>query len=101
MSETTEVIKEFLESINVAGDYRTVSLDLLEKGESRYVRDLKVNFNSTLASEHLSAKEIGLVGVSIAVNNGNKILTDFYTKFAEDNGATAEEIGRETQSSVY
>ena len=55
MSETTEVIKEFLESINVAGDYRTVSLDLLEKGESRYVRDLKVNFNSTLASEHLSA----------------------------------------------
>lgn len=92
MSETTEVIKEFLESIHVAGDYRTVSLDLLEKGESRYVRDLKVNFNSTLASEHLSAKEIGLVGVSIAVNNGNKILTDFYTKFAEDNGATAEEI---------
>ncbi|MBC8051542.1 MAG: carboxymuconolactone decarboxylase family protein [Sphingobacteriaceae bacterium] len=92
MSETTEVIKELLESINVAGDYRTVGLDLLEKGESRYVRDLKVNFNSTLSSEHLSSKEIGLIGVSIAINNGNKILTDFYTTFAEANGATAEDI---------
>lgn len=92
MSETTEVIKELLESVYVDGDYRTVGLDLLEKGESRYVRDLKVNFNSTLSSEHLSAKEIGLVGICIAVNNSNKILTDFYIKFAESNGATAEEI---------
>ena len=92
MSETTDVIKELLESVYVDGDYRTVSLDLLEKGESRYVRDLKVNFNSTLSSEHLSAKEIGLIGISIAVNNCNKILTDFYTKFAESNGATSEEI---------
>jgi alkyl hydroperoxide reductase subunit D len=92
MSETTEVIKELLESINVAGDYRTSTLKLLEKGESRYVRDLKVNFNSTLSSEHLSGKEIGLIGVSTAVNNGNKILSDFYTRFSENNGATAEEV---------
>ncbi|MEJ6982041.1 carboxymuconolactone decarboxylase family protein [Pedobacter sp. P351] len=96
MSETTEVIKEFLESFNVDGDYRTVSLSLLEKGESRYVRDLKVNFNSTLSSEHLSAKEIGLIGISIAVNNCNKILTDFYTNFADSNGATSEEIAEAT-----
>ncbi|MBC7914020.1 MAG: carboxymuconolactone decarboxylase family protein [Pyrinomonadaceae bacterium] len=92
MSETTEVIKELLESIHVLGDYRTVSLELLEKGESRYVRDLKVNFQSTLTSEYLSAKEIGLIGVSIAVNNGNKILTDFYTQFSESNSATTEDI---------
>jgi lipoyl-dependent peroxiredoxin subunit D len=92
MSETTEVIKELLESVYVDGAYRNTSLDLLEKGQSRYMRDLKVNFNSTLASEHLTAKEIALIGVCVATNNSNKILTDFYTKFAEDNGVTAEEI---------
>jgi lipoyl-dependent peroxiredoxin subunit D len=92
MSETTELINELLESLNVAGDYRNTSLDLLEKGQSRYLRDLKVNFTSTLSSEHLSEKEIGLIGISIAVNNANKILTDFYTSFAEKNGASAEEI---------
>lgn len=92
MSETTEVIKELLESVYVDGGYRNSSLDLLEKGQSRYVKDLKVNFNSTLTSEHLTGKEIALIGVCIATNNCNKILTDFYTKFAEDNGVTAEEV---------
>lgn len=92
MSETTEVIKELLESIHLEETYRTASLELLEKGESRYIKDLKVNFSSTLTSEYLSAKEIGLIGVSIAVNNNNKPLTDFYTRFAEANEATAAEI---------
>lgn len=92
MSETTEVIKELLESINIDGNYRTESLELLEKGESRYLRDFKVNFNSTLSSEHLSAKEIGLIGVSIAVNNQNKPLLAYYTSFSEANGASAEDI---------
>ena len=92
MSETTEVIKELLESLHVSGDYRNSSLSLLEKGESRYIRDLKVNFNSTLTSEHLSSKEIGLIGVSIAANNQNKILTDFYTTFCESAGASSEEV---------
>ncbi len=92
MSETAEVISELLESIHIDGSYRNESLSLVEKGESRYLRDLKVNFNSTLSSEHLTAKEIGLIGLSIAVNNINKPLTDFYTRFAEENGATAEEV---------
>lgn len=92
MSEATETIKELLDSLGTDNNYRTSGLELLEKGESRYLRDLKVNFNSTLTSEHLSAKEIGLIGVTIAVNNTNKPLTVFYTNFAENNGASAEEI---------
>ena len=92
MSETTEVIGEFLSSIGLEASYRTPALELLEKGESRYLRDFKVNFNSTLASEHLSAKEIGLIAISICANNHNKPLLAFYIDFAEKNGATAEDI---------
>ncbi|MBC7916105.1 MAG: carboxymuconolactone decarboxylase family protein [Pyrinomonadaceae bacterium] len=92
MTETQEILTELLEGINIAGDYRNTALDLLEKGDSRYIKDLKINFNSTLSSEHLSSKEIALIGLSTAINNGNKILSDFYTNFAENNGATAEEI---------
>ncbi len=92
MSESTEVISEILTSINVAPNYRTAALSLLEAGESRYLRDLKLNLSSTLTSEHLSGKEIGLLGLSIAANNNNKLLTDFYASFSEQNGATKEEI---------
>ncbi|WP_069659480.1 carboxymuconolactone decarboxylase family protein [Arcticibacter eurypsychrophilus] len=92
MSETTEVIDELLKTIQLDTTYRTPALDLLEKADSRYLRDLKVNFTSTLESEYLSAKEIGLIGISISVNNNNKPLTDFYTAFAEKNEATEAEI---------
>ena len=92
MSEITETIGEILTGVGIDPAYRTASLDLLEAGESKYVRDLKLNLNSTLSSEYLSGKEIGLLGLSIAVNNNNKPLTDFYTGFAKKNEATNEEI---------
>ncbi|HEY1023688.1 MAG TPA: carboxymuconolactone decarboxylase family protein [Sphingobacteriaceae bacterium] len=92
MNESTEVINEILTAIGLDNGYRTESLTLLEKGESRYLRDFKLNLSSTLTSEHLSAKEIGLIGISIAANNNNKPLLDFYTRFAEQNEATAADI---------
>src|SRR4051812_44884044 len=92
MTETTETINELLQSIGLGSDYRNVSLTLLEKGESRYVRDLKLNFTSTLTSAHLSEKECALLGLSTAVNNNNVPLVNFYTGYAEKSGATAEEI---------
>lgn len=92
MSETTETIQELLTIFNLDTTYRNESLTLLEKGNSRYVRDLKLNFNSTLTSSHLTEKECALVGLSIAVNNNNKILTDFYETLALSKEATAEEV---------
>ncbi len=92
MNESTEVIQELLESIGIDKNYRTEALTLLEKGESRYLRDLKLNFTSTLTSAHLSAKECALLGLSTAVNNNNTPLTVFFTKYAQEQGADAAEI---------
>ena len=92
MSANTEVIQEVLAIVGLDADYRNESLNLLEKGNSRYVRDLKLNFTSTLTSSYLSEKECALVALSIAVNNNNAVLTNFLEKQALENGATAEEI---------
>lgn len=93
MNESTELITELLQGIGVDTAYRNSSLTLLEKGESRYLRDLKLNFTSTLTSEHLSAKECALLGLSTAINNNNTILTDYFTCYAEEQGATPAETG--------
>lgn len=93
MSESTEIVQELLQSVAVDKDYRTESLTLLEKGESRYLRDLKLNLTSTLTSEHLSTKECALIGLSTAINNNNKPLTIYFTKYAQEQGASAAEIG--------
>ena len=93
MNESTEIINELLQGLGIETTYRTASLTLLEKGESRYLRDLKLNFTSTLTSEHLSTKECALLGLSTAVNNNNGPLTAYFTKYAEEQGAAAAEIG--------
>jgi alkyl hydroperoxide reductase subunit D len=92
MNESTQVIEELLQSIGVDKDYRTNTLTLLETGESRYLRDLKLNFASTLTSDHLSAKECALLALSTAVNNNNAPLTQYFTQYAKQNEATNAEI---------
>jgi lipoyl-dependent peroxiredoxin subunit D len=92
MHESTEIISELLTSVGLDVSYRTESLKLLEQGESRYLRDLKLNFSSILTSEHLTAKEIGLLGLTTAINNANDPLIKFFTQFAGRNEANAEEI---------
>ncbi len=91
MSESTEIVQELLQSVAVDKDYRTESLSLLEAGESRYLRDLKLNLSSTLTSEKLTNKECALIALSTAINNNNKPLTIYFTKYAEEQGATPAE----------
>ena len=50
-----------------------------------------MNFNSTLNSEHLTGKEIALLGLSTAVNNANQPLVIFFTNLAQKHEATKEE----------
>lgn len=92
MSDTTDIITEILQSVGLNADYRTSSLSLLEAGESRYLRDLKLNFTSTLTSDHLSTKECALLGLSTAINNNNKPLTEYFTKYAGEQGATPADV---------
>jgi alkyl hydroperoxide reductase subunit D len=83
-SETTQ---EFLEFTKAGKDYRSDTLDLLEEGKSRYVADLKLNFKNSFESDHLSKKEIALLGVALAVNAGNSLLKGFFRSQAAAEGA--------------
>lgn len=92
MSESTEIVQELLETTGLDKTYRTPSLSLLETGESRYLRDLKLNFASTLTSEHLSPKECALLGLSTAANNQNTPLIAYYTNVAKKNEASDADV---------
>jgi alkyl hydroperoxide reductase subunit D len=92
-SETTQ---EFLEFLKLDKGYRSESLDLLEEGKSRYLADLKLNFKNSFESDHLSKKEIALLGVSLAVNANNTILREFFKGNAQQEGASPEEIAEAT-----
>ena len=88
----SESTREFLEFLNLNGEYRTESLDLLEEGKSRYLADLKINFKNSFESEYLSKKEIALLGIAISANATNAVLREFFKTRAQGEGASAEEI---------
>lgn len=88
ISETTqEVLAIFGET-----EINNNALAVLNTTDFKYLRDLKLNFNSTLTSEFLSEKECGLIGLSIAANNQNAILINFYKEYATKFGATEDEL---------
>lgn len=67
-------------------------LNQLVEGDSRYIRDLKLNVNTALDAEHLTAKEAHLIGLAIAVNNKSKPLTEFFKNRAKELEASDAEI---------
>ncbi len=88
ISETTqEVLDIFGEST-----INNKALEILNATDFKYLRDLKLNFNSTLTSEFLSEKECALLGLSIAANNQNATLIEFYKNYALKFEATEDEI---------
>lgn len=88
ISETTqEVLSIFGET-----EINNKALAILNATDFKYLRDLKLNFNSTLTSEYLSEKECALLGLSIAANNQNAVLIEFYKNYALKFEATADEI---------
>jgi len=68
------------------------SLESLVEGESRYVRDLRVNLKTALSSDHLERKELLLLALAIAVNEKNDLLKDVFSRQAKESGADQSEI---------
>lgn len=92
----SESTQEFLNLLETDHGYRSEALDMLEDGKSRYLADLKINFKNSLESDHLSKKEIALLGVALAVNASNAVLRNYFNSLSQREGATPEEIGEAT-----
>jgi lipoyl-dependent peroxiredoxin subunit D len=88
----SESTQEFLDFLKLEKNYTSDTLDLLEGAKSRYLADLKINFKNSFESEHLSKKEVALLGVALAVNAGNAVLRTFFDGNARQEGAKPEEI---------
>lgn len=88
-----ETMIDLLKDLGLEGSAYTPSTQMLLSGESKYVRDLRMNVKSVLEVETLNRKETALLALSIAVNNNNKILQNAFEARAKSFDATAEEVG--------
>jgi len=86
-----ETLIDLLKDLGIEGISYSTSTQLLLAGESKYVRDLRMNLKSVLDVESLDKKETSLIALAIAANNNNTVLTKAFEVKAKEHGATAEE----------
>lgn len=87
-----ETKQDLLKDLLIAQDEPIKLLDVLVNSDHRYVRDLRINLKNTINSENLELKESYLIALAIAVNEKNSVLIESFSKLAEDNDASPEEI---------
>ncbi|TCJ13161.1 alkylhydroperoxidase [Flaviaesturariibacter flavus] len=70
----------------------TARLQALENGNSRYLKDLKVNLSTALKAESLGAKAAYLIAVAVAANASHDALLAAFSDKARAEGATDADI---------
>lgn len=90
--ELHEAKTELLKYLGIDETLHFESLYTLAEGESKFIRDIKVNLKNTLVSQHLSQKETALTALAVAINERNEPLIRAFTNLARGHEATDKEI---------
>lgn len=87
-----ETYNDLLADLSLNSDYANSSIQQLLTGNSKYLRDLRMNIKTIAKSDKLSLKEAWLVAYAIAVNNKNQALMNAFKNNAIQAEATEEEV---------
>ena len=88
----TETVKDLLADLGLPEDYSSKSLELLLAGESKYVRDLRINVKNALKADNLTEKEALLIAIATTANSKHDVLRDAFIAKAKNAEATDAEI---------
>lgn len=88
----TETKIDFLKDLGLDENANFTILETMSEGETKYLRDLRVNVKNVLSSINLQPKESYLLALSIAVNEKNDVLVKSFTDKAKELEATNAEL---------
>jgi len=88
----TETKIDFLKDLGLGENTKIPALEMMSDGETKYLRDLRVNVKNVLTSTHIQSKESYLLALSIAVNEKNDLLVKSFTEKAKELEASEAEI---------
>jgi len=88
----TETKNDLLRDLRIDDAQKFTSLDAMVLGETKYLRDLRINLKNALGSENITIKEAYLIALAIAVNEKNRVLINSFTQIAMEHGANNAEI---------
>ncbi len=83
---------DLLKDLNLEENFESDLLDTLIVGNSRFVKDLRVNLKNVINVETLSQKEAYLLALSVAYNEKNDVLIKSFKSKAVENEATEADV---------
>ena len=90
---SNETLQNLLTELNLSGYEPSANLQALVAGESRFIKDLKINVGNVLNnSQYLSRKEALLLALAVAVNEKFVLLQESFSNLAKEAGAIDAEI---------
>ena len=89
---SVETKQDLMVDLGLDSNFSSQAIDLLLTGESRYIRDLRVNVKNALKPQNLTPKEAYLIAISIASNSKHDVLLKAFTAKAKELEATDEEV---------
>jgi alkyl hydroperoxide reductase subunit D len=92
IAKTADSTTDFLKEYGIGEEHLGENLKLLAQTNSRYLRDLKSNLNSSLQAVTLVKKEAYLIALAVSINEKNRLLEKGFTDQARNEGATDEEL---------
>ncbi len=88
----TETKIDFLKDLGLDENSGFPLLEMMSEGETKYLRDLRVNVKNVLSSTNLQPKEAYLLALSIAINEKNDVLVKSFTARAKELEASEAEL---------
>jgi lipoyl-dependent peroxiredoxin subunit D len=87
-----ETLARMLADFKLEEDFMSKGLTQLAEADHRYVKDMRINLTNALSYPNLNKKESYLLALAVAVNEKNTPLIDSFTKLAETEMVTQEEL---------
>ena len=92
VSSTIDNATALLQDLGINDSNVSADLDLLQKADSRYLKDIKVSLSTAINAASLTKKEAYFIALSIAANEKNEKLKNAFLAKAVEEGATEKEI---------
>jgi alkyl hydroperoxide reductase subunit D len=92
VSSTIDNATALLQDLGIKDSNVSADLNLLQKADSRYLKDIKVSLSTAINTESLNKKEAYFIALSIAANEKNETLKNAFLGKAVEEGATEKEI---------
>jgi len=88
----TETKVDFLKDLGLDENTSCPALEIMSQGETKYLRDLRINVKNVLSSTNFQPKESYLLALAVAVNEKNDLLIKSFSNKAKELGATDAEL---------